>query len=593
MKTLETHRQTLPALSFALIVGLAAATATSAWAQDSSAVSAAASASAFFQETVDVRVVNLEAVVTHGRGSQKGEHVENLRADDFVLEVDGRQIPIEYFTEVRSGVAVDGAGVGGSGSTTAIPALAAGQPVPNRILVFVDNYYSIAARRDAVLRRLGDQLDELGPHDYLAVVTYDGSSVEMANSWSRDHAEIRRALRRVSEMPAYGLQAQSDFARLQNLATYGTGRSGDRGATASSLSATSSFSSIGFRGARRETLPDPDLERQVSRQVSRVALAATSALRGFARPEGRKVLLLLSGGLPAVGDLDDSATLGSELGSYGTWWSDLRGDRRLLAPLVDTANRLGYTIYPVDLGASASAQLPSASDATLEDSLRRRNYQRRLDFFSEDALIFLARSTGGEAYLDSSRFIALRRLEDDTRSYYWIGFTPTWREDDGLHRVALKAKQRGIDVRTRDSFSDLSRASLVSLQVESAHLFDSPLPSTARLDASLGTPERRGLGRMEVPLRITLPLDRLTLLPAGDRWRGQVEVRVVASDDRGDVAPVPVLQVDLETSREPTAGMSQVFETALELRRRPHRLLVAVHDPLSGALFGERLSIDP
>ncbi|MDA8017016.1 MAG: VWA domain-containing protein [Thermoanaerobaculia bacterium] len=545
--------------------------------------------SALFGEMVDVRVVNLEAVVTHDRGPNRGEHVSGLRAEDFVLEVDGRSIPIEYFTEVRGGVAE---GPGGALEGASLPALALGETVPNRILVFVDNYYSIAARRDAVLRRLDEQLNHLGPHDYLAVVTYDGTSVEMISSWSRERGEIRRALRQVSRMPAYGLQRRSDFARLQTLHSYG-GLSDGRGAVASTAS---SFSSIGFRGAQREPRLGAQLHSEMSGQVSRVALAATSALRGFARPDGRKTLLLLSGGLPSFGEsemLAEGWPTGFELGNYGTWWSNARGDRRLLAPLVDTANRLSYTVYPVDLGASAAAEQPSAADASLFDSLRRRNLQRDLDFFSEDALLFLARSTGGEAYLDSSRFTALQRLLEDTRSYYWIGFTPTWREDDGLHRVELRARQRDLDVRTRDSFSDLSRASVVSLQVESAHLFDSPLPSAARLAVSLGAPVRGRFGRMTVPLRVDLPLDRLTLRQNGEAWLGRAEVRIVASDDRGDVSPIPVLQVDLASNGRPVSGATQPFETMLELRRRPHRLLIAVHDPASGALFGKRLSIEP
>ena len=592
-KTLQTTRTCATALLSSLLVCLCASGP--AWAQAQSS-SQSPSQTSFFSDSVDVRVVNLEAVVTQKRGPERGEHVEGLRAEDFVLEVDGREVPIEYFTEVRGGLALDSSAAG-SGSSAAVPALAAGEPVANRILVFVDNYYSIAARRDSVLRRLEQQLAELGPNDYLAVVTYDGTSVEMVSSWTREREEIRRTLQKVSEMPAYGLHRRSDYARLQTMWNYGGATGSDL--VASSASTTSSFSSIGFRGAQREARANPALSTEVRSQVSRVALAATSALRGFARPDGRKTLLLLSGGLPVVGDLGAGlgGLGGGEPGAYGTWWSDAHGDRKMLAPLVDTANRLGYTIYPVDLGASSSAGLPSAAVATAEENARLTNLQRNLDFNSEDSLIFLARSTGGEAYLNSARFTALRRTLDDTRSYYWIGFTPTWREDDGLHRVELKARQRGIDVRTRNSFSDLSRASVLSLQVESAHLFDSPLPSNARLDVSVGTPERSGIGKMTVPLRVDLPLDRLTLLPAGlptgQSFVGRAEVRIVASDDRGHLSPVPVLQVDLKAGSRPAAGSVQSFEAQIELRRRPHRLLVAVHDPASGALFGSRLDVEP
>ena len=78
---------------------------------------------ALFGEVVDVRVVNLEIVVT-----EKGERVTGLQPEDFILTVDGNEIPIEYFTEVSGGLAVESRGESpGEG----IPALVAGEPVGN------------------------------------------------------------------------------------------------------------------------------------------------------------------------------------------------------------------------------------------------------------------------------------------------------------------------------------------------------------------------------------------------------------------------------------------------------------------------------
>src|SRR5205823_2356824 len=52
--------------------------------------------SSTFGSSVDVRVVNVEAVVTDA----KGERVHGLSVNDFVLEVDGQVVPIEYFSEM-------------------------------------------------------------------------------------------------------------------------------------------------------------------------------------------------------------------------------------------------------------------------------------------------------------------------------------------------------------------------------------------------------------------------------------------------------------------------------------------------------------
>jgi hypothetical protein len=55
-----------------------------------------------FGETLEVRVVNLEVVVT----DRDGLPVTGLAPSDFRLSVDGQALPIRYFTEVRGGDAV-------------------------------------------------------------------------------------------------------------------------------------------------------------------------------------------------------------------------------------------------------------------------------------------------------------------------------------------------------------------------------------------------------------------------------------------------------------------------------------------------------
>ena len=69
---------------------------------------------AFFGETVDVRVVNLEVVVE----DRQGNRVPGLGAEEFQLQVDGHVVPLDYFSEVADAQAVEG--------STGIPGLAPG-----------------------------------------------------------------------------------------------------------------------------------------------------------------------------------------------------------------------------------------------------------------------------------------------------------------------------------------------------------------------------------------------------------------------------------------------------------------------------------
>ena len=114
-----------------------------------------------FEATVDVRVVNVEAVAT----DSKGRPVHGLTAADFQMRVDGREVPIDYFTEVSEGEEV------------ASRPDAVSPPAPVKVgtsyLIFIDNAFSIDVQRNLVLSRLEQDL-RLGPEDRVAVVSYDG-----------------------------------------------------------------------------------------------------------------------------------------------------------------------------------------------------------------------------------------------------------------------------------------------------------------------------------------------------------------------------------------------------------------------------------
>jgi hypothetical protein len=79
-----------------------------------------------FGDSIDVRVVNVEAVITDGRG----ERVRGLTAADFRLLVDGREVPVEYFTEIEEGKAAAaptvGSPKGASGPQVYAPRAASG-----------------------------------------------------------------------------------------------------------------------------------------------------------------------------------------------------------------------------------------------------------------------------------------------------------------------------------------------------------------------------------------------------------------------------------------------------------------------------------
>jgi len=526
-----------------------------------------------FAETIDVRVVNVEVVVT----DRQGNRVTGLGPEDLILTVDGERVPIDYFTEVRGGVAVGAPEAPEGGPEAAVPAVAAlapGEPVGTSYLVFIDDWFPIRRDRNHVLRELADDLPNLGPGDRMAVVAFNGAQVEMLSSWTGSRRELERAFAEAMERDAYGLQRILKERERE----FGLGPP-PPGSLVSLLSAEErSYAAL--------------LEERLRRAVS----AGVATLRGFARPPGRKVMLLLSGGWPyspAAYVVDDPLRplSASEYGYAG----------RIFEPLTDTANLLGYTLYPVDVpGLSGVGPVDStggfdpvlgaATPGVSEASILEVSYEQELQL--HDTLSLLAHETGGRPLINAGRNDVLARVAADTRSYYWIGFTPDRLGDDAFHDIRVEAAGLGLRVRTREGFRDLSREVENDMAVESALLFgDAPIEGG--LAIAVGDPVREGRRFIELPVTLAIPVEAVSLLPEGDGLVARFELRVVALDDRERLSDVPMVPIVVRFEEPPPAGGAVSYETRLRLRNQAHDLVVALHDPVSGANLMTRLAVAP
>jgi VWFA-related protein len=530
-----------------------------------------------FGETIDVRVVNVEVVVT----DREGNRVTGLSPGDFKLRVDGKEIPIDYFTEVRGGDAV-APGPEVASPVQGLPSLAPGTPVGTSYLVFIDDFFSITARRDEVLRRLKDDVTRLGPEDRMAVVAYDGRDLEMLTSWSSSTNALTRVFDVAMTRPAHGLE------RLAEQRTFESSRRVAFNAASGRLSPVAQTRDPYFN---RLDLEEEAYAERLSYNVHKAVTAAVSTLRGFAAPPGRKVLLLLSGGWPYspadwVVNNPNRAIIDRNVA---------RGEE-LLSPLADTANRLGYTIYSVDVpglefvGADAEAQLPNDADDSSGNVTNLPIREQEL----HASLEFVAQQTGGKALLNGRREEALTVAESDTRSYYWLGFTPPFKGDDARHDVKVEVQRPGLTVRSRGNFLDLSRRGEVSLMVESAMLFGDA-PGAEKLPAELGTPVKTGRREMEVPVTLAIPTSAVTTVPVGGdgRHAAKLELRIAALDEKGDRSEIPVIPLELTLDRAPEPGKFFKYETRLRLRRVAQHLVIAVFDPLGGKILTFEADVRP
>lgn len=534
-----------------------------------------------FAEVVDVRVINLEVVV-----ERDGERVHGLAPEDFVLQVDGQEVPIEYFTEVRGGTAL----MRETEQTDAtVPALAPGEPVGTSYLVFLDEYWSRRPDRDYALKGLIEDLPNLAPEDRMAIVAFDGRQVDLLANWTGSVENLTRTLQRAMTRPTYGLQrvteqtlfgAQSDLEARGLTLEEGLVQDGPKG-----LTSRDRFDFV-------LSIEEEQFARKIAEQVERSVMAAGSTLRSFAQPRGRKVMLLYSGGWP----YDPARWVVPDIGR-NILSADVPTPDELMLPLAETANRLGYTLYTIDVpGLEAFSVDPSETilSGDLDDQLavaeNRRFIGTDRERTEEATLRELAALTGGQAMINGLRDDAFRRVVADTRSYYWLGFTPQWKGDDSSHEVEVRVRDKGMKVRSRENFSDLSRSTEVSMMVESALRFGNP-PAEMPLRAEVGRGSRAGWGTRAVPLAVAIPVDALTFLPVADGYVADAEIRIAVLDEEGVSSDIPVVPLKLKLPGPPPEGKFVPWKTELKMRNMRHDLVVSVYDKASGRILSTKLAV--
>jgi len=389
-------------------------------------------------ESIDVRVVNVEAVVT----DRSGQRIKGLKPNDFRLLVDGKEVPVDYFTEIRGGAAVE---VHGD-----VPASPVSGTVGRNLLVFVDQSSTIQAQLDLVLRRLEEDLDQLAPGDQVALVAADRDGhLKILTDWTSDAARLRAVLAQLRQEPTGGVHLQIALDSLENdrvlvhMAETGNiwgGSSGQRRIEVGDW--------WDLRAARQPRHLST-LERYVAAEERDTAIwaddavgdSAMAAMRAFSAAPGRKVMLLFSGGWPGGKD----------------------------PQIIEAANLLGYSLYPVDVAGLKASAVPidakhaGLADATSSDGFITSGWEQRVHYGFEA----LARETGGKASLNGLRETALERTLDDTEAYYWLGFSPTWNADGKKHDIRLEVRNSGLHVRARRSYSDLSLRAQQALEAQS------------------------------------------------------------------------------------------------------------------------------
>lgn len=360
---------------------------------------------------ISTQLVQIDAVVT----DSKGNHVDNLTEDDFTLTVDGKKQTLTFFKSVKQPEAKrleDDPKASkeskGALSTANLPTKPIAPESVKRTIAFVVDdlglsFQSTHYAREAIKKFVREQMQE---GDLVGIIR-TGKGGGALQQFTND----KRVLLAAAEKLTWNPYSRDMIPRFASNDPNDLRSQESREAEARFEDFRETVFSVGTLGA------------------------LNFVVTGLRELPGRKMAILISDGFKLF---DKDRNTNQVLDN--------------LRRLVDLANRSSVVVYSVD----AKGLQTLMPDATTSGIPRQEDYSRvaQENFDSQEGLTYVARETGGMAFLNNNDLnFGIRKALEDGRSYYLVGFDPdNDKFDRKYHSIKLKVTRPGLRVRTRAGF---------------------------------------------------------------------------------------------------------------------------------------------
>lgn len=446
---------------------------------------------------ITANLVQFDAVVT----DKKGQQVTDLSPEEFEVTVNGKRQTITNFSYV---VASPGAApptaqpsprAGDKAAPYVPPARMRAGDVRRTVALVVDDlgtsFENIAYVRQALKKFVDEQMQ---PGDLVAIMR-TSAGMGALQQFTSDKNILRRAIERVRWYPG----GRAGVAAFEPL-----------GGMPSLDSMTEDGPAGGSVGGQKQTGDGRDSAQDLEDFRTQVfAVGTLGALsfivRGMDSLPGRKSVVLFSEGFKIL-DRRNPGGASRVLQS--------------LRSLVDSANRAAVVFYAVDarglpyLGLTAADSTSGLTTTQLSQKL----IGRADDYYdTQTGLGYLAAETGGLFMHDTNDLGgAVRRVLEDQRGYYLIGFRP----DESVFEPARGGRRRfnDLDVKVKRAGASVrSRAGFIGVPDAEAKVV--PATRVQQLVGALSSPFASGDVRL-----------RLTSLFGGSRASGAVVTSLMHID---------------------------------------------------------------
>ncbi|HVR40478.1 MAG TPA: VWA domain-containing protein [Thermoanaerobaculia bacterium] len=494
----------------------------------------------FFSETVDVRIINVDVIVT----DRKGAPATGLTKDDFEVLEGGVKQEITNFFEYRGLPAGSGVRQSEAAAPAAGTAPATADLRSRYILLFIDDDSLNLMNRNRIYPAAKDFVQAaLRPGDVVMIVRWK-PGLELALEATGDLAAVQKKLDALAETSAGGGFKKLEFSDFKRHVT-------PRGGQSVSLEQALELAKL-YANER--------LEEQ-HRKVEAIR-GVIASMRGI---EARKVFVLVSESLTEEPGRASFEYLDSikEMFEGGKNFvqevvtPDYR-DNHLVERLAEAANSAGVTLYPIHAGGlgseteQMSAEIKYGSETGFRVAPETKTFAMRQ----------IAEATGGVATTLSNNFkLGFETIANDLNSYYSIGYRAGSAKQDVVRTIDVKLKKKGYTLRTRNSFVEKSLTSEMSDAV-AANLFYPADKNDLKLALSAGTKVAADAESAKVTVTITIPTASLTLLPDGEDLAGRFSTYAAFVRHDGVVSQV---RTQTHQVRFPAASLSRRKEITLKL----------------------------
>ncbi len=368
-----------------------------------------------------------------------GNHIHDLKKEDFKLEENGKEQKIAVLEEITATNARLTQATNPPGTFSNVTQ--DGEAPRNVVVIALDTvntpFLDQATGRKQLIQYLADNLNSV---PVLAMVIIGGNGVRTISGLTNDPDVLLAALKKVrGELPALqGIDVDSQALAATSGANTGIGTIISPAGGGIGGDPEAAIRQFVVQG---EATVNGYVQTRAIENTMQAFLSIAWSLSGV---PGRKSLIWATGGFPFIMD-SPSAVPGGYLSV-------------LYERAMEALNDAQISVYPVDVRGlvNTSAIADSTRHGTVSgQGMAVRNENRAwLQGSKVDTLKDFAEMTGGKAYYNTNDLAtSFKRAVDDSTSYYLIGYyLDTHNTKPGWRKLKVKVEHKDVEVRARSGF---------------------------------------------------------------------------------------------------------------------------------------------